>query len=56
MTYSEADLDAGADALRRHEQGGKMLRHWDQLPKATKDKWRCKAQAVLDAAGCGKLL
>ena len=44
------EIDAGAEALRQHEQGGRLLRGWDDLPNADKRKWREKAQLVLRAA------
>ena len=50
MSFTPDELDCGADALRRYEQGGKMLRDWVDLPTATKKKWRQKASIVLDAA------
>lgn len=48
-TPTQNQIDTGADALRRIEQGGRLLRKWDDLPKSTKDKWRAKAEAVLSA-------
>lgn len=49
MAHTEDELDCGADALRRFEQGGKNLNLWDQLPNATRKKWREKVKVVLDA-------
>lgn len=49
-TPSQKQIDTGADALRRVEQGGRLLRKWDDLPNATKEKWRAKAKTV-PAAG-----
>lgn len=49
MAINQDQIDCGADALRRYEQGGKMLRDWDDLPTSTKKKWREKAQLVMDA-------
>lgn len=46
---NQDEIDAGADALRRFEQGGKRLRLWDQLPNGVKNRWREKANIVLDA-------
>jgi hypothetical protein len=43
------EIDAGADALRRLDQGGGILRPWDKLPNTAKRKWRNKAEAVLAA-------
>lgn len=47
--FSDQQIDAAADALRRHEQAGKRLNDWDTLPAATKRKWRDK---VLTVANC----
>ncbi len=47
--YPDDELNCGADALRRFEQGGKNLRLWADLPNATRIKWRKKALVVLDA-------
>ncbi len=49
MSINQDQIDCGADALRRLEQGGKMLRNWNDLPRAVRNKWRAKAVAVLDA-------
>lgn len=49
MSFTPDELDCGADALRRYEQGGKRLRLWDELPNSTKKKWRNKAAIVLAA-------
>lgn len=49
MSFTPDEIDSGADALRRYEQGGKMLRMWDDLPTATKKKWREKVGVVLSA-------
>lgn len=43
-------IDAGAEALRQHEQGGRILRPWADLPNCDKKKWRIKAQTVLRSA------
>ena len=43
-------IDAGAEALRQHCQGGRILRPWDALPNGDKKKWRVKAQLVLRSA------
>jgi len=43
-------IDAGAEALRQHEQGGRILREWEVLPNGDKKKWRIKSQLVLRAA------
>lgn len=48
-TPTQNQIDTGADALRRVEQGGRLLRKWDDLPNGTKEKWRTKAKAVLAA-------
>lgn len=52
MSTEPGDLaiDAGAEALRQLEQGGRLLRNWDALPNYDKLKWRKKAQTVLRAA------
>lgn len=49
MSFSPDEIDCGADALRRYEQGGKMLRDWRDLPSGTKKKWREKVGVVLSA-------
>jgi hypothetical protein len=49
MPFTPGELDCGADALRRYEQGGKMLRLWEDLPNSTKKKWREKADIVVSA-------
>ena len=49
MAINQDQIDCGADALRRYEQGGKMLRDWGDLPTSTKKKWREKAQVVMGA-------
>lgn len=43
-------IDRGAHALRNRQQGGKNLTPWDQLPNATKKKWREHVRPVLMAA------
>ena len=48
-TPTDAQINAGAEALRRVEQGGRILREWHQLPVSTQKKWREKAKAVLAA-------
>lgn len=48
-TPTHEQIEAGADALRKSEQGGRLLRKWDDLPNGTKAKWRNKAKLVLDA-------
>jgi len=50
MMITDAEIDAGADALRKIEQSGKNLRDWVVLPRATKNKWREKSLEVLLAA------
>ena len=51
---TDREIDAGAEALRQHEQGsgpsGRVLRGWDDLPNYDKRKWRVKAELVLRAA------
>lgn len=49
MNFTTEQIDAGAEALRQHEQGGKNLNFWDTLPNSTKRKWRDKAMVVLNA-------
>lgn len=46
---TQSQIDAGAEALRQREQGGRVLRKWDALPNGDK-KWREKAEIVLRAA------
>lgn len=53
MPYDEPtaqEIDAGAEALRQHEQGGRILRAWSELPNGDKKKWQIKSQIVLRAA------
>ena len=50
VSYTDDQLDAGANALRFAELGTYILLPWEQLPNSTKIKWRNKARAVLDAA------
>ena len=47
--FSEADVEAGAEALRQHSQGGKQLREWTALPNSVKAKWRATVSVVLTA-------
>lgn len=47
---SEAEIDAGAAALRERMQSGRITRPWDALPKSDKRKWRDYAAVVLTAA------
>jgi hypothetical protein len=47
---SDAQIDAGAEALRQRLQGGKKLKPWPQLPNSVKRKWRDYAAVVLCAA------
>ena len=49
VAYHSDEIDCGADALRRFEQGDKSLRLWGDLPNGTKAKWREKVRVVLDA-------
>jgi hypothetical protein len=49
VNWTIQQVDAGAEALRQLEQGGKKLRAWDDLPNSTKNLWREKARVVLDA-------
>ncbi len=50
VAFTLAQIDAGAEALRQREQGGRILRSWDSLPNSAKKKWREKAETVLRAA------
>ena len=49
-SFTGAQVDAGAEALRQVEQGGRLIRQWSHLPNADKQRWRSKASAVLRAA------
>jgi hypothetical protein len=49
MNFTQEQIDAGAEALRQHEQGGKRLNSWSLLPNSIKRKWRDKAITVLNA-------
>lgn len=44
---TDDERDCGADALRRYEQTPTIL--WADLPKATRNKWLAKVDAVLGA-------
>ena len=48
---TEAQIDAGADALRERLQGGakQKLRPWREIPNSSKRKWRDYAAVVLCA-------
>ena len=46
----EAQIDAGAEALRQRLQSGKVLRPWSKLPNSAKRKWQDYAAVVLCAA------
>lgn len=50
--FTQEQVDAGAEALRQYEQGGRLLRSWEMLSDAEKKKWHKKAEAVLKAAAC----
>lgn len=47
---NENEIDAGAEALRQVEQGGRLLRKWADLPPSDKKKWIEKSRIVLVAA------
>lgn len=49
MSFVSSKVECGADALRRFEQGGRLIREWKDLPAATKKKWVEKASVVLEA-------
>lgn len=49
-TIPEAEIDAGAKALRERQQSSKRLNAWDTLPNSAKRKWRDYATCVLTAA------
>jgi len=49
MKTLATQIDAGAEALRQHEHGGRLLRTWGSLPNVDKKKWRIKVQLVLRA-------
>jgi len=42
-------VDYGADALRKHEQGHRVLNDWTIISAAQRQKWREKAAVVIDA-------
>lgn len=48
--FTQSEIDGGAEALRQIEQGGRVLRKWNDLPNSDKRKWRDKSSAVLRAA------
>ena len=50
MEITQNQIDAGAEALRQIEQGGRLLRRWADLPNNDKRKWREKAEIVIRAA------
>jgi hypothetical protein len=49
---TEAQINAGAKALRERMQGGAKatLRPWRQIPNSSKKKWRDYAMVVLCAS------
>jgi len=47
---TDAMIDAGAQALRERQQGGKVLNPWSVVTKRNKEKWWGYAHAVLIAA------
>jgi hypothetical protein len=47
---TEAQIDAGAKALRDRQMAGRITRPWDDLPNTDKRKWRDHARCVLTAA------
>lgn len=49
MTFSQSQINATAEALRQHEQGGRILRPWADLPNHDRKKWLTKACVVLGA-------
>lgn len=51
--WSQKDIDRGAEALRQHEQGGRLLRGWSDLPNNDRKKWREKSELVLRAISKG---
>lgn len=51
--WSQKDIDCGAEALRQHEQGGRVLRSWGNLPNSDRKKWREKVELVLRAISEG---
>jgi hypothetical protein len=44
------EIDRGAEALRNHEQKGRITRKWSDLPNSAKKKWLEKSSIVLRAA------
>lgn len=50
MKITEAQIDAGAHALREHQMAGRMTVEWERVPKGQKRKWIVAATAVLEAA------
>ena len=50
LPFTEEQIDAGAEALRQLEQGGRLLRAWEHLPYIVQRKWREKSLTVLHAA------
>ena len=50
---TKTQVDAGADALRRHayRNQDQVLVVWDNISRAQKAKWREKALVALRAAG-----
>lgn len=47
---SQAEIDAGAQALRQRQTSGRITRSWNELPNSDKRKWRDHAACVLTAA------
>lgn len=54
MNVPAEEIDAGAQALRSRQQGGKRLTPWDALPKSAKRKWLDRAACVLTAAASAR--
>ncbi len=50
MEFSQDEIEAGADALRRFEMASKgTLVEWHALHRHTRARWRSRAVTVLEA-------
>lgn len=47
---SQAEIDAGAKALRQRQMAGRITLDWSMVPNTDRKKWRDHSEAVLLAA------
>ena len=50
FAITEQMVDNGAQAIRALERGHRNLTPWSQVSKASKDRWKRRAEIVLRAA------